>query len=81
MALLVLACIKLSKEDYQKLLGMFDEGDRTALVNFLALGISYDKSISRSTKNIEKSVMDRARHLLEERAIPSERFSSALGTT
>ena len=74
----MLACIKLNKEDYLKILNLYPEEDKKVLVNFIALGITYDKSISKSTKNIERPAMDLARQLLEERSIPSERFSSAL---
>ena len=79
LALLVLACVKLNKDDYQKILSLFGESDKRKLINFIAMGVTYDKNISRSTKNIDRIIMERARKLLEERSIPSERFSSALG--
>lgn len=62
--MLVLICVKVSKEDYQTLLSLFPEEYKAVLTNLVVLGISYDKKISKSTKNIEKSAMDRARHLL-----------------
>ena len=67
----MLACVKLCKEDYQSLLDLFDPAGKTVLTNLVALGTSYDRKISKSTKNIEKSAMDRARLLLQTRSIPS----------
>ena len=60
----MLACIKLNKEDYIKILNLYQEEDKKVLVNFIALGITYDKHISKSTKNIERPAMDLARQLL-----------------
>lgn len=47
-----------------KLLSLFSEEDKKILINLNALGITYDKKIGKSTKNIDKSTMDRSRQLL-----------------
>ncbi len=55
MALIVLSCIKLSKKDYEKLLDKFpNENDKCVLRNIIALGVTYDRSVSKSTKAIQK---------------------------
>ena len=58
LAALVLTCIKLSKQDYQDIIGLFDGDSKRVLTNLVALGVSYDKNISKSTKNIDKAAMD-----------------------
>jgi len=76
--LLILSCVKVSKEDYQNILDLFKEEDQKALKNLVAFGITYDKKVAKSTKNIDKTTMDRARQLLNTKSISSERFSSVL---
>jgi hypothetical protein len=73
-----LSCVKVSKEDYQNILDLFKEEDQRALKNLVAFGITYDKKVAKSTKNIDKTTMDRARQLLNTKSISSERFSSVL---
>ena len=58
MALLTLSCIKLSKDDYLRLMESFStDEEKKILQNISAFGIKYDKSISKSTKSIEKHMM------------------------
>ncbi len=53
--MIVLSCIKLSKKDYEKLLDKFpNENDKSVLRNIIALGVTYDRSVSKSTKAIQK---------------------------
>lgn len=69
--LLILSCVKVTKEDYQNILDLYKEEDQRALKNLVAFGITYDKKVSKSTKNIDKSTMDRARQLLSTKSISS----------
>jgi len=79
LALLVLICIKLSKEDYFTILNLFNEEEQIILKNLVVFGIKYDRKISKSTKSIDKLAMERARTRLKLNSMPSERFTSGLG--
>ena len=54
LALLCLSCVKLSKKDYQELLNLFEKPDQQTLKNIIALGVTYDGSVKKSTKTITK---------------------------
>lgn len=51
---MVISCIKTSKEDYEMLLEQFSNDDKKILKNMIALGASYDGSITKSTKTVTK---------------------------
>jgi hypothetical protein len=80
LALLTLSCIKLSKDDYLTLMGLFKEEEKNVLRNLTVFGITYDRKVSKSTKSIDKTAMERARNKLKEKSMPSERFTCALCT-
>lgn len=79
-ALLTVICIRLSRADYETLINLFKQDQQKVISNLAVFGIRYDKKISKSTKAIDKTTMDRARAKLESHAMPSERFTCALGT-
>ena len=79
LAILTIVCIKLSKADYQTLVGLFEKEDQTVLRNLSVMGVSYDHKVSRSTKNIDKTTRGMATKKLEHSSMPSERHTSALG--
>lgn len=60
LALLVLNCIKLSRQDYQILFDLFEEKDQKVLKNVITLGVKYDRKITTSTKNIDKNTRMKA---------------------
>ena len=77
--MLTLCCIKLSKKDYEFLMSKFsDEQDKWALKNIIALGITYDKSISRSTKAITKDQQNIATQRLQQTGMPLDRHTPIL---
>lgn len=54
LGILCLSCIKMSKDDYENLMNLYSNEDKKILKNLIALGVSYDGSISKSTKTITK---------------------------
>lgn len=46
--------------------------------NLSALGVKYDKNISKSTKSIDKHMMERTKVKLQQSSMPSERFTTIL---
>jgi hypothetical protein len=52
-------------------LDLYKEEDQRALKNLVAFGITYDKKVTKTTKNIDKTTMDRAKQLLSTKSISS----------
>jgi hypothetical protein len=76
LAILCLCCVKLSKNDYETLLGLFGEDDQKILKNFIALGVSYDSSVGKSTKTVTKDQQKIASKRMETTSMNLNRYTS-----
>jgi flagellar biosynthesis/type III secretory pathway M-ring protein FliF/YscJ len=81
LALLTIICIRLTKTDYETLVGLFRPEQQIIFANLAVFGIRYDKTISKSTKAIDPVTLERARAKLATQVMPSERFTCALGSS
>lgn len=66
----------MSKQDYQTVLGLFSNQDKKVLKNLIALGVSYDGSITKSTKTITKDQQKIAEKRMELTGMPLNRYTS-----
>lgn len=66
----------MSKEDYEKLYELFNTEDKKVLKNMIALGVTYDGSITKSTKTVTKDQQKIAEKRIQQTGMYLNRYTS-----